>query len=97
MQAACGKRPISDGIKRTRVGRVEEAIHREFDREVESRAIGEKVAALLREIDEISYVRFASEYYQFENVGEIMDELEVLRNRVRDTKEQGKLFEGEAT
>jgi transcriptional repressor NrdR len=92
VQSACGKRAIADDVKRKVVEQVEESIQREFDREVESRVIGERVAALLRDIDEIAFVRFASEYYRFESVGEIMDELEVLRDRVRDTKDQGKLF-----
>lgn len=96
VQAACGKRPISEATKRRVVEEVEEELHREYDREVESRAIGEKVAAKLRDIDEIAFVRFASEYYRFENVGEIMSELRDLADRVRDVRDQGRLFDEEA-
>ena len=71
-------------------------MHREFDREVESRVIGERVALLLRDVDEIAYVRFASEYFRFEEVGEIMDELQGLADRVKVGKEQGDLFEEES-
>ena len=92
VQAACGKRPIPDESKRRIVDTVEEQVHREFDREVESRVIGERVAAHLRDIDEIAYVRFASEYYRFEEVGEIMNELQGLADRVKVGKEQPPLF-----
>jgi transcriptional repressor NrdR len=92
VQAACGKRPIGEQVRRKVVEEVEEELHREYDREVESRVIGEKVAQKLRDIDEIAYVRFASEYYRFENVGEIMDELRDLADRVRDVRDQGRLF-----
>lgn len=92
VQAACGKRPIPDESKRRIVEAVEEQLHREFDREVESRVIGERVAAMLRDIDEIAYVRFASEYYRFEEVGEIMNELQGLADRVKVGKEQPPLF-----
>ena len=96
VMAACGKRPVSDESKRRLVEQLEEELNRDFEREVESRVIGERVAQKLRDIDEIAFVRFASEYYRFENVGEIMNELQGLADRVRDTKDQGKLFEGEA-
>lgn len=91
--SACGKRPIAEGVKLALVDSVEDAIHRTFDREVESRVIGEMVAERLKDLDEIAYVRFASEYYQFRNVGDIMRQLEELNQRVRDVKDQQKLFE----
>lgn len=93
VRLACGKRPVGEDAKVALVDGVEDEVHRNFDREVESRAIGELVAARLRELDEIAYVRFASEYYQFRNVGDIMSQLEELTSRVRDVKDQGKLFD----
>ena len=64
-------------------------------REVESRVIGELVANKLRDLDDIAYVRFASEYYQFRSVGDIMKQLEDLSARVRDVKDQQPLFPAE--
>ena len=90
--AACGKRPIPDDKKQRLVDEVEEELHREFEREVPSRSIGEKVMARLRDLDEVAYVRFASEYYQFQNVGQIVDELKDLSSRPREVKDQQKLF-----
>lgn len=90
--AACGKRPIADDRKQRLVDEVEEEIYREFDREVPSRAIGERVMAKLRDLDEVAYVRFASEYYQFQNVGQFVEELRGLNERPREVKDQQRLF-----
>ncbi len=90
--AACGKRPIPEEAKARLVDEVEEEAHRLHDREVESRVLGEMVARRLKDLDEIAYVRFASEYFQFRNVGEIMQQLEELSQRVKDVKEQQRMF-----
>lgn len=91
--AACGKRPIPEEDKVRLVDSVEDELHRTYDREVESRVIGEMVARKLRDVDEIAYVRFASEYYQFRNVGDILKQLEELSSRVKDVKDQQPLFD----
>ena len=92
VMAACGKRPISDDAKRHLVDEVEEELHREFDREVPSLAIGERVMHKLGTMDKVAYVRFASEYYQFQNVGQFVEELKELDSRPREVKDQAKLF-----
>jgi transcriptional repressor NrdR len=92
VQAACGKRPIAEDVKERLVDQVEEEIHRDHDREVESRQIGERVMLKLRDIDEVAYIRFASEYYRFSKVQDIMAQLQELSSRVKDVKEQQKLF-----
>lgn len=92
--AACGKRPIAQEVKERVAAEVDEELHREFDREVDSRTIGERVAAKLRDVDDVAYIRFASEYYQFRNVAEIQQELAALAERIKDVKEQQKLFDG---
>lgn len=90
--AACGKRPIAEATKSKIVDAVEDELHREFDREVESRVIGERVMAKLRDVDEVAYIRFASEYYQFRSVAEIKQQLALLDAHVKDVKDQQKLF-----
>jgi transcriptional repressor NrdR len=96
VRMACGKRPIPEEAKLALVDQVEDELHRQHDREVESREIGERVAGKLRQLDDIAYVRFASEYYQFRNVGEILAQLEELNSRVRDVKDQQPLFDPDA-
>ncbi len=90
--AACGKRPVSEETKRRIVDEIEEEVHREFDREVESRVIGQRVLHKLRDADEVAYIRFASEYLDFKNAREMLDEIETLGSRPRDVKDQQKLF-----
>lgn len=90
--AACGKRPLPEEAKIKIVDEVEDELHKKHDREVDSREIGELVARKLKDLDEIAYVRFASEYYQFKNVGDILSQLEELSSRVKDVKDQQKLF-----
>jgi len=90
--AACGKRPIPQAAKIKLVDEVEDELAREFDREVPSRAIGERVMQKMAALDQVAYVRFASEYYQFQSVGQLVDELKELDARPREVKDQAKLF-----
>lgn len=93
IRAACGKRPVGEEVKIRLVEEIEDELHRQHDREVETGVIGQMVADRLRGIDEIAYVRYASEYYRFRNVEEIMKQLEELAAQVRDVKGQ-QLLEG---
>lgn len=90
--AAIGKRPVSEEAKQRLAADIEEELHREFDREVPSHAIGERVMAKLKALDPIAYVRFASEYYKYKSVGDFVEELRELDGRVSDVKDQQKLF-----
>ena len=90
--AACGKRPVAEEVKTRVVDEVEEEIHREYDREVPSREIGEKVMRRLKDLDEVAYIRFVSEYHKFNSAEQILQELKALDGRVRDVKDQQRLF-----
>jgi len=48
------------------------------EKEVPSSSIGEAVMRHLHELDQVAYVRFASVYRSFKDVGEFMRELEDL-------------------
>ncbi len=93
IQAACGKRSLTEETRLRLVDEVEDELHREFDREVPSNMVGERVMQKLRDLDEVAWVRFASEYYKFKSVDELRKQLELLDARVRDVKHQTKLFE----
>lgn len=94
--AAFGKRPVPEGVKHTLVEEVEEEIHRDFDREAPTHEIGLRVMKRLREIDDVAYLRFASEYHQFSKLDELKQELEQLQSRPKDVKAQQALFVLEA-
>lgn len=90
--AACGKRPIPTEVKEEIVKSIEDELHREYEREVESREIGRRVASRLREVDPISYVRFASEHYDFRTLADLEQELDELRRRPASLPNQPELF-----
>ena len=92
VQAACGKRKVPEPVKERLVDEVEEELHREFDKEVESKVIGERVMLRLRAVDEVAYIRFASEHLRLNNAGELIAELHEMNSRPRDVKDQQALF-----
>lgn len=92
VQAACGKRNIPEQAKQQLVDEVEEELHRDFEREVDSQTIGARVMRRLRELDDVAYIRFASEYLKLRSTRDLMDELSQMESRPRDVPEQQTLF-----
>ena len=75
---ACEKRPVSmDDLERL-VDELERELSQQFEREVPSREIGERVMKKLHAIDPVAYVRFASVYREFKDVEQFMRELKDL-------------------
>ncbi|MGL4875704.1 MAG: transcriptional regulator NrdR [Clostridium sp.] len=75
---ACQKRPISrDQIEKIACD-IEKRISNKMITEIQSERIGEMVMEMLKEIDEISYVRFASVYRQFKDINTFMEEINNL-------------------
>jgi transcriptional repressor NrdR len=72
---ACEKRPISVQRMERLADDIARRLEKEHEREVRSKDVGELVMRSLRGLDEIAYVRFASVYRQFKDVGEFMKEL----------------------
>ncbi|MBC8436626.1 MAG: transcriptional repressor NrdR [Candidatus Omnitrophica bacterium] len=75
---ACEKRPISMEKMEAILTQVERAVQKKSDREVSSTRIGELVIDRLKGLDDVAYVRFASVYRQFKDVGQFMDEFKVM-------------------
>lgn len=92
LQKACFKRPVTDEQLRQIVDEAEEAIFRRFDKEVPSTFIGDTVSSLLREVDKIAYVRFASVYRQFTDVGDLINEAREVKDQPVVGPEQQRLF-----
>jgi transcriptional repressor NrdR len=78
LEKACYKRPISEAAIEQIISDVEADVYRNFDREVPSRYIGEQVFNLLRTIDQVAFVRFASVYREFKDVNDFVEELEPM-------------------
>ena len=75
---ACEKRPVSMGKLAALVDEVESALLESADREIPTTLIGEMLVRRLKELDKIAYVRFASVYRDFQDVGEFLSELKTL-------------------
>lgn len=72
---SCEKRPISIKQMENIVTDIEKEIVNMMQREISSEEIGNLVMDKLKDIDEVSYVRFASVYRQFKDVNSFLDEL----------------------
>jgi transcriptional repressor NrdR len=82
LEKACYKRPVSSEQLESILAAVEQEVEEEFDGEVHSRFIGEKVCEHLREIDKVAFVRFASVYREFKDVNDFVEELgAILKER----------------
>ena len=72
---SCEKRPISIKQMENIVTDIEKEIVNMMQREISSEEIGNLVMDKLKDIDEVSYVRFASVNRQFKDVNSFLDEL----------------------
>lgn len=75
---ACEKRPISIERIDEVVGKVEMRIFSNMEREISSKLVGEYTMELLKDLDEVAYVRFASVTRQFKDIQTFMEELNKL-------------------
>ena len=81
---ACEKRPVStDSIERL-IDEIEGRLSNSLEREVDAAAIGQLAMDKLREIDQVSYVRFASVYREFKDVACFLNELQELQKGPED-------------
>jgi len=80
LQRACYKRAVSDEQIRRICEELEETMFREYDKLVPSAFIGDTLGRLLRGVDQVAYVRYASVYRNFADLGELIDEAEQLRD-----------------
>ena len=76
---ACEKRPVSIDKIEEMTTEFERAIQRQFDREVNASVIGELIMEKLAVVDEVAYVRFASVYRKFKDVGQFVEEVKGLQ------------------
>lgn len=76
MIKSCEKRPVSAADIEEAVNNIEKKIENSMKKEISSLEIGEMVMDELKDLDEVSYVRFASVYREFKDLQSFIDELE---------------------
>src|SRR2546427_5604285 len=80
---ACGKRPVSmDDLERV-VAEVEREVTERGDREGRTLQIGALVMERVRRLDDVAYVRFASEHPRFRDLDMLVEEAGTLKERKR--------------
>jgi len=76
---ACQKRPVPLRKLEEIVDATDNRLHEREEREISTQEIGAFVMERLRELDQVAYVRFASVYRRFEDIGAFMEELKTLQ------------------
>lgn len=76
---ACYKRNVSFGEIDRIVGEVSSSLQRDFNKEVPSAEIGNRVMEALRLVDEVAFVRFASVYRKFTDAADFIQEIQELK------------------
>ena len=77
---ACEKRPVTVAALEAIADRVESTLQERPEREIATADIGASVMEELKALDKVAYVRFASVYRDFRDIGEFMSELKDLLN-----------------
>ena len=77
---ACKKRPIPEEKIQKAIHSIEEKISNISNIEIKANQIGELVMQELKDIDKIAFIRFASVYRQFKDIGEFQAQIEDLKD-----------------
>jgi len=80
VQHALRKRPVEPERVERNVNALVRNLESQGESEIASEMIGELVMQMLRSLDKVAYVRFASVYRHFRDIGEFMSELKDLLN-----------------
>ncbi len=75
---ACEKRPVSLKSVEAVADRIETMLQERPEREIGTAEVGAFVMEELKKLDKVAYVRFASVYRHFRDIGEFMDEIKGL-------------------
>lgn len=84
---SCYKRPVTHEQLNALVSEIENELQNSLHPEVKTSEIGSMVMDKLRQLDEVSYVRFASVYREFKDAETFMRELRILRGE-KDSEEE---------
>ena len=76
IERACEKRPISMGEIENLVDGLMEEVESEYEREVASEIVGQKVMDRLEKLDDVAFVRFASVYRRFRDVNQFVNAIQ---------------------
>ncbi len=81
---AVEKRPVSSEAIEDAISHIKHRLRSTGEREVQTRVLGEWVMEVLRKLDEVAYVRFASVYRRFQDLNAFHEEIARLRAVVEE-------------
>jgi transcriptional repressor NrdR len=81
IRKACEKRPLPTGAIDKFVDTIEAELYKVGKSEVSSSYIGDLVMEGLKKLDHIAYIRFASVYREFADIGALKQEVDSLAVR----------------
>jgi transcriptional repressor NrdR len=81
LMKACEKRPVETKTLEEICDAVESELSAREPREMTTVELGASIMEKLKELDQVAYVRFASVYRRFEDLGDFVDELKALLGR----------------
>ncbi|MEQ2877170.1 transcriptional regulator NrdR [Enterococcus asini] len=84
------KRPVAMEQMEQIVDHVEARVRALGENEVSTNLIGEYVMEDLKDVDEISYIRFASVYRQFKDMSVFLKELQEIVEKVNEPEDEAK-------
>jgi len=78
LRRSCEKRPVSEAQMDEVVAGVERELFSRGENEVPATMVGEKLMEALKRLDKVAYIRFASVYRSFDDIGKFQAELAEL-------------------
>lgn len=81
IQTACQKRPVSEEDIEKIVSKVEAKMRSSDEREIKTKNIGKMILRQLKKLDQVSYIRFASVYNDFQDIESFKKELEKFETK----------------
>ncbi len=75
---SCEKRPVPMSVIDDMVADICKQVYNSMESEVTTKTIGEMVMSRLKQVDEVSYVRYASVYRSFKDLSSFMSELKMM-------------------
>ena len=87
IERACQKRPVDPEEIATSI---EAELQNSIAGDISSKDIGEMVLARLKEIDTVSYIRFASVYREFQDIDSFMEEIKKISRGTKKRSTEAK-------
>jgi len=88
LMRACEKRPISSYQMDKIINKIEAQLMEKGVKEIDSDEIGKLVMSQLKELDKVAFVRFASVYRDFQDIGEFSEVISDLENNNEVSEEK---------